>query len=109
MEELTQNKEPIRDYSKDKNGWVVYKNHLKGKVKLRSFIRARAQDLVFLDSYENMSEAREKLIEQYEKGGVNAVDEFVNLEFIKEVDITFEEMKELEKSLNESDAEKKKK
>lgn len=88
-------KEHKHNYKKDKNGWVIYRNQFKKKIKLRVFIRKRAQDLVFLDNYENIAEAREKLIEQYNEGGVNQVDEFVNLEFLKEIQITYDEMEDL--------------
>jgi len=88
-----------RDYSKDKAGWVIFRGREKDKVKLRGFINKRAKDLVFLDSFPNPKEAREKLIEVYEEKGVSAVDEFVNLEYMKEIEITYDEMKELEENV----------
>jgi hypothetical protein len=89
-------KKPYYNYLKQKNGWVIYKNQFKRKIKLRVFIRTRAQDLSFLDTYPTVLQAREKLIEKYDEGGVNLVDNFVNSEFLKEVQISFDEMKELE-------------
>ena len=90
--------ETKRNYEEDKKGWVLYKNKSRPKIKLRAFIRKRAQDLSFLDQYKNVGEAREKLIEKYNEGGVNLVDKFVDSEYLKEVDVTFQEMKELEEN-----------
>ena len=102
LDALSQNSKKVKqehrhDYSKDKNGWVIYRNKSKKKVKLRAFIAKRAKDLRFLDAYPSQLKAREVLIEKYNEGGVNYVDNFVNSEFLKEVQITFDEMKELEK------------
>lgn len=96
--EALKSKGHVHNYKEDKNGWVIYKNKFKGKVKLRAFIRTRAKDLSFLDTYPTILQAREKLIEKYNEGGVNLVDNFVNSEFLKEVDVTFDEMKELEEN-----------
>lgn len=100
-EQTQEKKVATRDYEKDKSGWVVYKNRFKQKVKLRAFVRKRAQDLCYLDAYPTILQAREKLIEKYNEGGVNLVDDFVNKEFLKEVQITFDEMEELKKEDDE--------
>ena len=96
MENEDQIKEIVHSYEKDKNGWVVYKNKFKSKVKLRAFVRKRARELSFLEKYDSVLLAREKLIEKYNEGGVNLVDNFVNSEFLKEVQVSYDEMKELE-------------
>lgn len=83
------------DYSKDKNGWVVFRSQFKKKVKLRAFLRDYAKELLFLDSYENIAECRKTLIKEYNSGGPSAVRKFVNLAYLKEIQITHEEMQDI--------------
>ena len=86
-------KEHEHHYPTDKNGWVVSTNKSIKKVKLRAFIAKRAQELRFLDQYTTLSKTREVLIEKYNEGGVNLVEKFVNSEFLKEVQCSYDEVK----------------
>jgi len=87
---------PKTNYVDDKNGWVVFNNKRKKKVKLRAWVRMQAQELLFLDNFGNIGECRTKLIEVYNENGLGAIDKFVEDEYTREIGITLTEMRDLE-------------
>ena len=72
------------DYWRDKNLWVVY-SHKKDKEKLRATIRKKADQLAYYGKLSYI-QAKELLIDAYNRGGLPAVRysyEFALLEILK--------------------------